>query len=123
MLALLATGLLGLSAFAAAVAGLLALGLSMERHWQDACGALRRTRVRTTVQGLGLLALLISYIGCTHLREQGQGFVLWIGYVVTATWIAIGLLSFGVVGAARVACLAVVLAAAGCVTAIVLRLG
>ncbi|WP_306397461.1 DUF3325 family protein [Telluria beijingensis] len=123
MPALLATFLLGLAAFAAAVAGFLALGLSMERHWQDACGALRRPRVRTTVQGLGLLSLLVSLGCCAGLRAQGFGFVPWIGCVTAAAWVAIGLLSHGAATAARVVRLSGVLAAVGCVVAMVLRFG
>lgn len=123
MLALLATGLLGLSAFAAAVAGLLALGLSIERHWQDACGALRHPGMRTAVQGLGLLSLLASLGCCAGLRAQGLGFVPWIGCVTAAAWVAIGLLSHGAATAARVVRLSGVLAALGCVMAMVLRFG
>lgn len=123
MPALLVTMLLGLSAFAAAVAGFLALGLTMERHWRQACGTLRRPRVRNTVQGLGLLSLLVSLLCCAQLRAQGGGVVPWVACVTAAAWIAIGLLSYGAVAAARVVRLSGVLAAVGCVVAMVLRFG
>ncbi|WP_137173507.1 DUF3325 family protein [Massilia sp. HP4] len=115
--------LFGVAAFAAAVAGLLTLGLTMERHWQEACGALRRPRVRNTVQALGALALLVSLLCCVELRAQGRGFVLWIGCLTAAVWIAIGLLAYGTVAAARVVRVVGGLAAASCVTAMVLRFG
>lgn len=110
--------LFGLSAFAAAVAGFLALGLTMERHWRDARGA-----VRTTVQALGGLALLVSLLCCSALRAQGYGFVPWIGCLTAAAWIAIGLLSHDVATATRAARLAAVAAALGGLAALALRYG
>jgi len=123
MLTPLTICLLGPSAFAAAVAGFLALGLTMERHWQEACGALHRPRVRTTVQALGLMSLLVSLGCCAGLGAQGYGFVAWIGCVTAAAWIAIGLLSYGPATAARVARVSGAAAAVGCVIAMVLRFG
>lgn len=121
MTQLVVAALFGTSAFAAAVAGFLALGLTMERHWQEACGTLRRPRVRNTAQALGALALFVSLLCCAQLRAQGHGFVLWIGCLTAAVWIAIGLLSYGAVAAAHVVRVAGVLAALSCVTAMVLR--
>ena len=115
--------LFGLSAFAAAVAGFLALGLAMERHWQEACGALPHPRRQATLQALGALALLVSLLCCEALHEGGRGFVLWVGCLTAAVWIAIGLLTYGTPAAARTARLAFVLAAASCMTALALRFG
>ena len=105
--------LFGLSALAAAVAGFLALGLAMERHWRHARGA----------QALGALALLVSLLCCRELRAQGYGFVPWIGCLTAAAWIAIGLLSHDVTAATRVARLAAVAAALGGMVALALRFG
>lgn len=118
----LVTALFGMSAFAAAVAGFLALGLTMERHWQEACGALRRPRVRNTVQALGALALLLSLLCCAQLRAQGQGFTLWIGCLTAAVWIAIGLLTHDLPTSARALRIVAAAATAACLAAIVLRL-
>ena len=123
MTQLAVAALFGMSAFAAAVAGFLALGLTMERHWQEACGALRRPRVRNTVQALGMLALLVSLLCCAELRAQGRGFVLWVGCLTAAVWVAIGLLAYGTVTAARVVRVAGVLAVVSCVMAMVPRFG
>jgi hypothetical protein len=106
----LPAALFGLSALASAVAGFLAIGLTMERH----C---RLARV------LGALALLVSLLCCSALRARGYGFVPWIGCLTAAAWIAIGLLSHSAATAARMARLAAVAAALGCVAALALRLG
>ena len=119
----MATVLFGLCAFAAAVAGFLALGLTMERPWQEACGALRRSRMRAAVQALGALALLVSLLCCAQLSVQGRGFVPWIGCLTAAAWITIGLLSYGTVAAARVVRVAGLLAGLSGVTAMALRFG
>lgn len=119
----MSTVLLGLSAFAAAVAGVLALGLAMERPWQEAWGALPRPRMRAAVQALGALALLVSLLCCAELRAQGRGFVPWIGCLTAAAWIAIGLLSYQTVTAARVLRVAGLLAGLGSMTAMALRCG
>lgn len=123
MTQLAVAALFGISAFAAAVAGFLALGLTMERHWQEACGAVCRPHLRTTVQALGALALTVSLLCCAQLRAQGHGFVPWIGCLTAAVWIAIGLLAYGAVTAARVVRVAGLLATVSCVTAMVLRFG
>jgi len=119
----LAAALLGMSAFAAAVGGFLAFGLTTERHWQEAGKASRGPRLRKCVQALGALALLASLLCCAALRRNGVGFVPWIACLTAAVWIAIGLLSHERLDAARVACLAGLLAAGGCVMAMVLRFG
>ena len=119
----LVAALFAVSAMAAAVAGFLALGLSMERHWRELCGALHRTRMRKLVQAVGALALLASLLCCAALREQGLGFVPWIGCLTVAVWIAIGLLAAGTPLAARVVRMTGVVATVGCVTAMVLRFG
>jgi len=119
----LVAALFAVSALAAAVAGFLALGLSMERHWRELYGALRRPRVRRALQALGALALFASLLCCAALREQGLGFVPWIGCLTVAVWIAIGLLAYGTPMAARVVRLTGVVATVGCVTAMVLRFG
>jgi len=123
MTQLVVAALFGTSAFAAAVAGFLALGLTMERHWRETCGALRRPRARNAVQALGALTLLVSLLCCAELRAEGHGFVPWIGCLTAAAWITIGLLSYGAVAAARVVRLAGALAAVSCVTAMILRFG
>ena len=123
MLALLTTVLFALTAFCTAVVGFLALGLAMERHWQDADGALSRPGIRNTVQALGALALLVSLLCCAQLRTQGHGFVLWIGCLTAAVWGAIGLLSYRTATAARAVRLASLLAVVSCITAMVLRFG
>lgn len=120
MPALLTSALLGLTAVCAAVAGFLALGLAMERPWQQACGALPRPRMRAAVQALGALALLASLLCCAELRVQGRGFVPWIGCLTAAAWVAIGLLSHGTVTAARMLRVTGLLAGMSGVTAMLL---
>lgn len=102
--------LFGLSALAAAVAGFLAIGLTMERH----CRLARM---------LGALALLVSLLCCSAVRAQGYGFVPWIGCLTAAAWIAIGLLSHSVATATRAARLAAGAAALSYVAALVLLIG
>ncbi len=116
----LAAALLGMAAFAAAVGGFLAFGLTTERHWQEA-GKVNRMPRR--VQALGALALLASLLCCAALRRHGYGFVPWIAFLTAAVWIAIGLLSQTRLNAARVARLAGMLAAASCMAALALRFG
>ncbi|MDY0960497.1 DUF3325 family protein [Massilia sp. CFBP9026] len=119
----LAAALLGMAAFAAAVGGFLALGLTTERHWQEAGKVGRRPRLRRCVQALGALALIASLLCCAALRRNGYGFVPWIAFLTAAVWIAIGLLSQTRLNAARVARLVGMLAAASCMAALVLRFG
>lgn len=117
----LAAALLGMAAFAAAIGGFLALGLTTERHWQEAGKVSRRPRLRRCVQALGALALFASLLCCAALRRNGVGFVPWIGCVTAAVWIAIGLLSHERLNTARVARVAGLLAAGSYVMALALR--
>ncbi|WPB55309.1 DUF3325 domain-containing protein [Xylophilus sp. GOD-11R] len=77
---------------AAALGGFCALGLAMDRHYEDSFGRGREPgRWRPWLQVAGSLGLLLSLLGCWSLRGPAQGTVLWCG-VLTAGGVATALM-------------------------------
>lgn len=88
------TLLLGCTAFAGALAGFLALALSMDRHHEDAYG--RGTtpgRRRPWLQAAGTALLLLSLCASLGLQGRTQGWVLWFGVLTAAALAVAGILA------------------------------
>ncbi|MFE8646598.1 DUF3325 domain-containing protein [Sphingomonas sp. NCPPB 2930] len=113
-------GLLTAASFAAAVSGFLALGLAMDRHYEDSFGRGREPgRRRPWMRAAGAVALLVSLAVCCHLRGAAQGWVLWFGVLTAGAWVVVLVMSYaprratGLAMAAGAVALAA-LACAGC---------
>lgn len=77
--------LLPLAASTAALGGFYALGLAMDRHYEDSFGRGRSPgRARRWLQGAGAVALLLSMLLCFSLKGGGQGPVLWCGLLTVS---------------------------------------
>lgn len=78
-------GLLVCVGFAAALGGLSALALAMDRHHEDAYGrGSLPGRRRPWLQSAGALQLVLSVVGCVLAKGGPMGVVLWFG-VLTAS--------------------------------------
>ncbi|WP_296952702.1 DUF3325 domain-containing protein [uncultured Massilia sp.] len=77
---------LALVALGAALAGLAALGLAMDRHWEQLHG--RGTgpapSARRRLRHAGTVGLLASLLACIALRGAAQGWVAWAGMLTAA---------------------------------------
>ena len=83
-------GLLAAAAFAAAVSGFFALGLAMDRHYEDSFGRGQAPgRRRPWMRAAGAGALLVSLAVCCHLRGAAQGGVLWFGTLTAGAWVVV----------------------------------
>ncbi len=80
---------LATAAFSAALGGFAALGLAMERHFQDSFGRNATPgRWRPWLQVAGVAGLVLSLGACLSVQGPTQGWVLWWG-VLTAAAIAV----------------------------------
>jgi hypothetical protein len=83
---------LATAALLAAFSGFTALGLAMDRHWEDAFGRGRDAgSARTWLRAGGTLGLLLSLWASLALQRNAQGWVLWFG-AMTAGALAVVLL-------------------------------
>ena len=88
-------GLLTAAAFAAAVSGFFALGLAMDRHYEDSFGRGQAPgRRRPWMRAAGAVALLVSLAVCCHLRGAAQGGVLWFGTLTAGAWVVVLVMGF-----------------------------
>lgn len=84
------------AALAGAFSGFAFLGLALDRHWADIHGRgsepppARRRRLRWTGGG----QLLLSLLACLALRGTAQGWVLWLGVLTAAGWMAVLMLTY-----------------------------
>ncbi len=82
-------------ALAAALAAFVALGLAMDRHYQDSFGrGTSPAGKRRWLQAGGTLGLLLSWGVCRGLRGGGQGTVLWCGLLTFSAVLVSLVLSF-----------------------------
>lgn len=82
----------GLAALASALGGFFALGLAMDRHYEDSFGrGSSPGRKARWLQAGGALGLVLSLVVCSGLRGAAQGAVLWCG-VMTASAIVVALM-------------------------------
>ena len=88
----------GCAAVAGAFSGFAFLGLAMDRHWADVHGrgaepsAAQRRRLRW----YGCGQLLLSLLACLALRGSTQGWVLWLGALTAAGWMAVLVMTYAV---------------------------
>lgn len=90
--------LTGCAAVAGAFSGFAFLGLAMDRHWADVHG--RGTEPspaqRRKLRWYGCGQLLLSLLACLALRGSTQGWVLWLGALTAAGWMAVLMLTYAV---------------------------
>jgi hypothetical protein len=113
------------AALSAATAGFAGLSLAMDRHWQGIYGrgAAPEPGRRRLLQGLGSVALLASLACCLAVRDSAQAFVMWVGLLTAAAWIAVSLLTYGARKAGRAARAAGLLACAAGASGVLLHSG
>lgn len=73
------------AALLAAFSGFTALGLAMDRHWEDAFG--RDTsagRWRNWLRAGGAAGLWLSLVASLELKDSAQGWVVWFGVMTIA---------------------------------------
>ncbi|WP_295857298.1 DUF3325 domain-containing protein [uncultured Xylophilus sp.] len=105
-------------AFASALGGFSALGLAMDRHFEDGFGRGRTSdRARPWLRVAGGLGLLSSLLACCVLRGSAQGWVLWFGMLTASAVAVVLVMSYAPRQSARV------LVAAGAVAVLTLAAG
>lgn len=76
---------LATAALCAAFSGFTALGLAMDRHWEDAFGRDSSTgRLRTWLRAGGAAGLWLSLVASLELKDNAQGWVVWFGVMTIA---------------------------------------
>lgn len=108
--------LLACTAFVAPLGAFMALGMAMNRHWEDAFG--RGTdpgRWRRWMQFAGITTLLLSLASCLLLQGTTIGWVLWFGALTAAALVTVAVLTFAPPLALRIGAVASVLAWASAV--------
>jgi hypothetical protein len=86
---------LATAAFSAALGGFAALGLAMERHFQDSFG--RNTAPGHWLPWLrlgGVAGLALSLLTCLAVQGSTQGWVLWWGMLTVAAATVVSVLSY-----------------------------
>ena len=78
------------------VFGFAFLGLAMDRHWADVHGrgAEPSPTQRRRLRWYGCGQLLLSLLACLALRGGTQGWVLWLGALTAAGWMAVLMLTY-----------------------------
>jgi hypothetical protein len=76
---------LATAALCAAFSGFTALGLAMDRHWEDAFGRGASTgSLRNWLRVGGAAGLWLSLMASLQLKDSAQGWVVWFGVMTIA---------------------------------------
>ena len=86
------------AALAGAFSGFAFLGLALDRHWADihGRGSEPSPSQRRQLRWFGGGQLLLSLLACLALRGNAQGWVLWLGALTAAGWMAVLMLTYAV---------------------------
>jgi hypothetical protein len=84
------------AALAGAFSGFAFLGLALDRHWADihGRGSEPSPSRRRQLRWCGAGQLLLSLLACLALRGNAQGWVLWLGALTAAGWMAVLILTY-----------------------------
>lgn len=73
------------AALCAAFSGFTALGLAMDRHWEDAFGrGTSAGSLRNWLRAGGAAGLWLSLVASLELKDNAQGWVVWFGVMTIA---------------------------------------
>lgn len=86
------------AALTGAFSGFAFLGLALDRHWADIHGRSSEPSParRRQLRWIGGAQLLLSLMACLALRGNAQGWVLWLGALTAAGWMAVLMLTYAV---------------------------